>query len=452
MARSDIQTILSLDQFAAIWGLNPLHFNGARLPQSTDGVEPYTTTYPYQSQTQTQPGLNHRPIWHQYNWQDGSSMSREDVAQQIAVAERDIADFIGYWPAPVWIAQEVHKYPEPYRREYFGIGKDVRWQSKGIKTKYAKVIQAGRRSTTLIDTATVAGGELVYSDPSSLGFNSLATITVATTLTNECEIKLYFTDKSGVPTWEIRPLKSVSISGGFVTITLDSWLLFDPDLVEAVPMSEITAIDANDSDSYVTSVEVRREYTDFTQASAQLIWERQPAETWPQVFSCTSCGGTGCEVCSMISQDACVTIKNAENGFLGPAVAATYDSDDERWEKTSPTQCREPDQVKVWYYCGDYSQPWLRGETCNPLDNTMARMIATLAMSRLQSTPDTSGGLSEILEYWHRDTAETLEGSTVFTPPDVLANPFGTRRGEVMVYKTLSKMRERKLQISAVAA
>lgn len=444
MARADTRTLLSLDEFARVLGLNPLHFNGGRLPDVTDG-EPYTYTMPFQSQNELHDGLGNRPIMHQFEWQDSTGISRETIAREIALAERDVADFLGYWPAPTWIAQEVHKYPRPYRAELFGAGYDVRSQFKGINTRYKKVIQVGRRATTLIGTATVVGATLVYSDPQSLGWDSLATITLPTELTNECEIKVYFVDKNGDPAWEVRPLKSVSIAGGFVTITLDSWLLFDPDIVNAVPIGEITAINASTGSNYVTSIEVRREYTDFTQASATLLWEREP-------YVCTSCGGVGCEVCSLISQDACASIKDAENGILAPIVAASYDESDARWEFITPTACREPDQVKVWYYSGDYSQAWLNGYTCTPMDQTMARTITFLALSRLEGQFRAQSPLAEIIEYWRRDQAETIENSTVFTPPDVLANPFGTRRGEVQAYKTLMKLRERKIGVSAVAA
>lgn len=438
MARADVRTILPLDTYAQIFGLNPLHFNGARLPDVSP--EPFTTSTPGVN-TQS---VNQRPIWHQFEWQDTGNVSRDELARGIQQAEFDIAEFLGYWPAPTWVSQELVRYPRPYRNDLYGSGWDVRSQREGIKTKWAKIIQPGRRATTLIGTATVAGGTLVFSDPNADGWNTLATITLATTLTDECEIKVYFANENADPTWEIRPAKSVSIAGGFVAITFDSWLLFDPDVTNAIPTGEVTAINASLASSYVTSVEVYREYTDFTQASAQFFWEREPDTTFPVICPC--CNGTGCEACSLIGQDGCVAIRDGDNGVIA-ATPAEYDSEDQRWEKVRWAECRAPDQVKVWYYSGLISENGLRG-ACNQLDRALARSIAILATARLTCLFRAETSLANMVDYYRRDAAESFaDGSTIFTPPDILSNPFGTRRGEVEVYRSLHNMRERKYRV-----
>jgi hypothetical protein len=445
MARADVYTILPLDSYARIFGLNPLHFNGARLPDVTP--EPFTLSTPGVAGQ----SVNQRPIWQQYEWQDTGNVSRDELARSIQQAEFDIAEFLGYWPAPRWISAELSRYPRPYRPDWYSIGWDVRGQLEGIKTKWAKVIQPGRRATTLIGTATVAGGTLVYSDPNGDGWNTLATITLATTLTDECEIKAYFANENADQIWEIRPPKTVSISGGFVTMTFDSWLLFDPDVTSAIPTGEITAINASTPGNYVTSVEVYREFTDFTQPSAQFIWEREPERLTAISLSCQTCGGTGCEGCSLVSQDGCMQIRDGENGMVA-AGPNTYSEENARWEKTCWTECRAPDQVKVWYRSGLISERGLRG-SCNQLDSVLARNIAVLATARLTCRYRAGTSLANMIDYYRRDTAESFsEGSTIFTPPTVLDNPFGTRRGEVEVYKSLQGMRERKYRVGVAVA
>ncbi len=432
MARADTPTLLPLDQWAKIIGINPMHFNGGRVPDVSP--EPFSIKNAQ------------NPIWHQFGWQAQKLISREVLARTISEAELEISKFVGYWVAPTWVSQEIHNYPRHHRPEAYGNGFGVRAQRKNIKLKSGRVIEAGRRATTLIATPTVT-----YSDPNSDGFDTLATITAATTLTDTCEIKLYFTDENGDEEWEIRPLKSIAIAAGVVTITVDSWLLFDPDLTNSIVTEEVTSIDATATASYVTTVEVRREFNDFTTVpNAQFFWQREPKNN--SIFpTCTSCGGSGCEVCTLISQDGCFQISDVYGGLVVP-IPATYDTVDERWEEDCWTECREPDQVKLWYRAGEQSERGLRGG-CDKLDKNMARLIAILAATRLNTEFHANNNVNDVIQYWQRDMAEsTANGSVIFTPPSVLENPFGARRGEVEVWRQLRVFTERRMQVATVAA
>ncbi len=61
----------------------------------------------------------------------------------------------------------------------------------------------------------------------------------------------------------------------------------------------MSAIDISTVANYVTSVDVYREYTDFTQASTEFYWET----------SCELCGGAGCSACSLSTQDGCFHVR-----------------------------------------------------------------------------------------------------------------------------------------------
>lgn len=454
MARADTFTLLPLDTYARIMGLNPLHFNGARLPQIAP--EPFTV----RGQNTAAGGAvlaDGRPVWQQYAWKDPGNFGREDLAMIIQQAEFDIAEFLGYWPAPMWLAQENHLYPSHHRVEVITQGVDAHGQMKGFKTHYGKVIQAGRRDvSTLIGTPTLGGAvtsNISYSDPNIDDWNTLATITQSTTETDPRQIKLYYANESGAQEWEIRPLKTVTISGSVVTITLDSWLMFDLSEINNIPTGSIRAIDATPVASYLDEVEVRREFTDFTAGSAQFYWERETGIGSLMDCTCSSCNGTGCEVCSLIGQDGCLTIRNAELGLVAP-VPATYDDTDTRWERDAWTECREPDAVNVWYYAGNLSEEWLRGAR-EPLDRALARTIAILATARIPYGEGMRNisSISAQVEHYTRDVAESgANVNTIFTPPSILGNPFGTKRGEVEAFRSLSKMRRRIMRVSATAA
>jgi len=434
-------------------GLNPLHFNGARLPQVSP--EPFTS-YGVNIAAGAGDMVDGRPIWKQFGYQNPGNISREDLARIIQQAEYDIAEFLGYWPSPVWISQEYHKYPRENRVELYGGGVGAHGQMKGVKTNWGKIIAGGRRNADLEGTPVLLGpatSVLVYSMATATdGWNSLATITQTVTATDPCELRLYFANHSGDPAWEIRPLRSVAITGGIATITVESWKMILPSLWDAIPKGQVTAIDATPAASYVDEVEVRREYTDSTENSAQFLWEHEGGGVSP--ICCTACGGIGCTSCSLIAQDGCLTVRDAEGGFVSLS-PADYSTTNSQWEKVNWTECREPDAVKIWYKCGELNQNWLNERNCTELDRALARNIAHLATARMPCGGEARPiqPIAQAVTYYSRNLAESGgDVNVIFTPPEILNNPFGTRQGEVEVYRSLHNMRPRLLRVSAVAA
>ncbi|MCP4083155.1 MAG: hypothetical protein GY743_23280 [Planctomycetaceae bacterium] len=438
MARASIPTLLSLDRYAEIMGINPAHFNGAAANSLSPAVFPIN--------------VGCTDVWYQHAWQRFDVVSREEIAEAIYDAEKDIEAELGYSPAPKWVTNEVHQYPRPFYRGAYGIGLNVRGQMKSIKARQgSKFIQAGRRGATLVGTATTAGGTLVYSDPDGDGFSELATITLTTTVTDTQEIGVYTAGKSAAKDWGVRPLKSVAISGGSVTITLESWKLIDPDLWEFLPTSTTDAsgslIDISTTANFVTSIDVYRIFTDFTEVSATFYWERDPIAN--QLILCSTCGGTGCESCTLTTQNGCIHVRNVQRGYV-VAVPASYDASDARWEGTNWTYCREPDQVKIWYYAGELDERYLSNETDQPLSNYWAHTIAWLATARTKRPFCACGGSKAKQEWLRRDFAE-VGGPTSFTiDADQLANPFGTTRGAIMAWQRVSKLNQKQFSGAAI--
>jgi len=438
MARASTPTLLSLDRFAAIFGINPVHFNGG------DGNS--INIFPI--------GATCNDFWPQYAWQYGDRLSREELARAIYSAEEDLARVLGYYPAPKWIAQEVHRFEQHYRRDMWGIGgSNVRGARKSITLKYGKFIQAGQRAVTLVGTATTVGLTLVYSDPDGDGFDELATITLPTALTNECEISAYFTGHDGAKEWEIRPALSRTITGGNIILTYHSWMLFDPDQWERYPpytagsTTLFDSIDINDADSYVASVEVYREYTDFTTASATFYWEPEPSVLG--LAGCTSCGGTGCAACSLQTQDGCLHVRSTEGGVDVP-VPAEYDDDDAQWDQVAYSVCRDPNEVKVNYFAGEYGDRWLAGDVCDRLGDFWARVIARMAMSRLSKSPCSCAHVRAQYDELRADLARVGRESSYIFDPVMLGNPLGTRVGELEAWRKVDGVATRRLGGGAV--
>jgi hypothetical protein len=424
MARASTYTLLPLDEYARILGISPPHFNQA----AGATVFPANGSCP--------------DVWWQYAWQHNDQVSREDLATAIRSAEDEIARFVGYYPAPVWIAGEPHQYPRPFARNTYGFGVNVRGQGKSIKLDFNKLQSPGRRAVTLIE----AGATVTYSDPDSDGYDELATITASTTLTDECELKIYFAGEGGDQEWEVRPVLTKTISGGVVTFTVESWKLIDPDLWEQYPnvafndkTGALKSIDLEAAASYVSTVDVYREFTDTTAVSAQFFWERQPNLTGVPTC-CTSCGGIGCEVCTLRTQDGCFQVRGVDNGLAVP-FSASYDADTAAWQRSAWLECREPDQVKLWYKAGDLGRKNRRGDTCQELSRWWAQTIAWLATARLERPLCSCGNSTNLAEAWMKDLAISKEGESIFVSENDLDNPFGTKKGEIMAWKRLSKFK-----------
>lgn len=425
MAWAETVVSLSLDRFAKIMGINPVHFQGA----STNTVFPITRN-------------TCNDLWPQYSWQSSDRVSRDDLARAIADAEDEIARVLHYFPAPRWTSQEIKMFPRFYRRDLFKRGAtNVRGARTGLRTTWGKIIAPGRRDLSPVGTATTAALTLAYSDSDSDGFFETATVTLPTTFTSVCELKVYFADHDGDQEWEIRPARSKSISGGSVTFVFDSWLFINPALQQAYPTDAgYTTIDITTTANYVTSVEVYREFNDTTETSATFYWEPDPPTT--NLF-CGTCGGVGCEACVLTTQNGCIYIRDAELGIVVPQ-PATYSVSDAQWGGACFTVCRDPDMVKIWYYSGNYGERFLRGSGCDPLDRHYAEAIAWLATARLERPFCGCANVTALAEYLRQDLARAGEVSFQISPSD-LDNPFGTRRGEIMAWRKVSKLTPRRM-------
>lgn len=432
MARSDFYTLLSLDRYARIMGIDPVRFNGCSPINLADG----SIIFPIYNDTQN--------IWPQYSWQHVDSISRDQLAREIRTAEEDIARFLNYWPAPVWVSKEMHTYPKYYRGDQYGIGVNNRGQYKTINARYGKFIAAGRRAVTACDEDVA----VVYSDPDGDGFDELATITATVDCTTDsCELKVYYVDKSGAQEWEIRDPISKTLAAGTLTVTYNTWQMVDPDVWNAFPTNENdnsgTGIDLTDAGNLITDVDVYYEFTDFTQASAVFYWENLPTTlTVLGAFTgiCSSCDGTGCAACELNTQNGCLHFRDVENGVVVP-VPANYSDDDSQWNATSWTQCREPDSVKIWYYAGELSERYRRVEVCDPLSDYLADVIAKLATARLERPFMANNNAQALQKDYRRDRAlSVLNTDSYFISDEYQSNPFGTRGGEIYAYQRLKHL------------
>jgi hypothetical protein len=368
-------------------------------------------------------------------------VSREQLAEAIKSAEDDIMSIVGFPPAPMWIeGNEIQNYPRTAlvgsdvavnNNLMSSVFYDANGRLKGIRADYGKIISGGRRSLVVAGTATVGGGELVYSDDDSDGFYETATIplplpAIMSELTDACEFKSFF-DGEIDQEWEIRYPRSATITGGNIVLVYDSWLFIDPDLWEAFPTQDgAAAIDVSTVNNFVTTVDVYREYIDTTKSSVRFFWENSAGT------SCSICSGIGCETCTYTSQDGCLIARDTEGGIVVP-FPATYDEDACSWVKDSYAKHSSPDMVRLWYIAGDQDKAFINCRTCDPMSIFWARIIARMATARLERPICGCGNMIALSERLSQDLSQ-------FSTEDIKECPFGSLRGEVEAWRRIKKI------------
>jgi hypothetical protein len=103
--------------------------------------------------------------------------------------------------------------------------------------------------------------------------------------------------------------------------------------------------------------------------------------------------------------------------------------------------CRDPDEIKLYYFAGAQEDQWLKGMSYDPLSRYFAQAIAWMATARLEREICGCGNLIALFRNLRQDLAVTREGgASRFTPDEILNNPFGTKMGEVMAWQRISKL------------
>lgn len=422
-------TILSLSSYARVMGITPAHFWGITAHDLNPQVFPTNTC---------------ASIWYQYSWQDADKVSRWDIAAEIARAEEEIANLIGFYPGPVWVEGERISYPRIHRRDYYGTGLTPRANFKGVSSAWGKIIEVGKRNVDLVDYASVAGGGLVYSDEDGDGFYETATVAVETAVADIKQLKVYHAGHDGEPAWEIRQPRRKYLSGGYVYFIFDSWLLVDPALYEWMTTDlGASSINASTTANFVAQVDVYREYPDMTDEQALFLWQNE-------AVGCGACSGAGCEVCGYVQQDGCMSIGDYEQGILIPR-PASYSADDSQWNAENWSGGREPDLVELNYRCGVVSREYSANRNPEPVPMELAKAIAFMATARLERPLCGCTNVEALSANLRKDVTRSEPGTPfIFTTGKVADNPFGTLVGEVAAWRLLNLNYKRRARVAVI--
>lgn len=411
MTRARIATHLSLDRFAEIMGINPMHFAGA----AGSAVFPA--------------GGGCQDVWPQHSWQHVDVVSREDIAEAIHDAEEDIRRVLRRPVAPEFVV-DTQSYPVRHRQNGRGY-----YQTK-IATLWRDIQAVGRRGVTLLED----DAPVVRTDADGDGYAETMTVTVLAadlpTGFNLRSVRVYFPGEGAFPEWEVRPVKRALNGSGDLVITFKSWLLFDPALWEKYPTTTpFGPIDADDNANYLDVVDLYIEGIEPLSAAASFGWHGVP--------TCGTCGGAGCGNCAGTSQDACLTIADQRLGLVIPS-PVVWNEDTEVFDSASwAIASANPSQLTMYYQCGLVDDRYTLGLTDDPLSQYMAQTITWLAAARLEGPPCSCGVTLEEFNNLRHDMALVDRSRGVFfsvLAPDMITNPFGTRRGEVRAWDRISRV------------
>lgn len=395
MARSDVTTWLPLDDWATIMGANPLFFNGM-----------FSNTL--------FPNNDCSGPWFQGSFQHSDRVGRDDLAQAIHEAEQEIAREVGYNLIPDWTLDERLPYPRAGQpAPWMGTGLNPNGYLKSVEALRGHLISGGIRAKELIQ----AGTAVVRTDLDGDGYAETATAVVPVTITNTNEIHLYYSGKSGADSWEIRPIK-VAINGGFATITFKSWQIPAWGALEAL---NVQPLDADLAGSYESTVDCYRVYNNPA-TQVQFMWEN---------------GGTcgSCCACQFGTQDGCFHLRDPRIGFVVPA-PGTWDASTQSFTGLEWSACREPDQVRLWYYSGfrdeQLARPYVE---MSPYWKTA---VAYYAASKLDRGVCGCNNFEQYVERWRLDMMfSSLNDGGFNVTPEFAANRLGTSVGAFYAFRRI---------------
>ena len=415
-------TILPLDTWRAIIGVQPWHFWG----WADTNIVPLTSAC--------------NDVTQKYAWQDADAAGRFDISQAIEQAEARLTGYLRFAPAPHYIVEDppYPRYPDERVDRLGYIDAAGRWPA--IQMNEGMIQKCGVLTRTLVDTKAIT-----YTDPDGDGLDELATITLPVTFTDTSQLTVYIAAADRLNSdpvgdeYKITPIK-VAISGGNATVRINSWLLAKPILYEGYDTPII--LDPTESANFVTTLEVYHEYIDPTgitadTAQAKLIWETQPH---PYFCYCSTCNPTGVINAGDPAAEgyavARVALRQADLGLLGIGQAA-YNSTSGQFTEVNWFNCRPPDRVQIRAWAG---KPLVNGA----MELRMQRVVAYMAAAELAKPICACQDSNRNLYHWQFDLARTggADGEQYgMIAPEDLSCPYGTRRGHIYAWKETRDLR-----------
>ena len=181
-------------------------------------------------------------------------------------------------------------------------------------------------------------------------------------------------------------------------------------------------LDADLAASYETTVDVYRVYN-YPSPQVQMLWEGTP-----------TCCNT-CAACVLGTQDGCFHLRDERLGILVPA-PASWDNATQTYSSLEWSACREPDQVRLWYYSGYRDNNTIRPYA--ELSPKWKFAVAVFAASKFERSVCGCSNVNQFIEKWRRDGAYSSMNEGGFTmTAEQASNRLGTSMGALYAWRVI---------------
>jgi hypothetical protein len=290
-----------------------------------------------------------------------------------------------------------------------------------VEARRGHLISGGIKTKVLVE----AGAAVVRTSEDGDTYNETCTVIVPVTFTTIDEVHVYYSTKSGEDSWEIRPI-TVAISGGNATIRFKAWQI---PVWESLEVPNAQPLDADNVADYESTVDVYRVYNDPS-TQLQFMWENTGD------IACASCCGS-CVACQFGTQAGCFHLRDARLGILVPA-PGSWNAQTEIFDSAEWSVCREPDQVRLWYYSG-----YLDHNVARPyaeLSPYWKYAIAYFAASKFDRPVCGCSNVASFVDKWRRDAAfESMNDGGFKVTAEMMSNKLGTSMGALYAYKQIHR-------------
>lgn len=390
MARAQIETLLSLDEWANILTINPWEFN------TCIGGLPAIMLRGCES------------VFHPFSYQV-DFVAWDAIAQAIEQAESMVSEVVGYYFAPKQFTGEIAAYPQGARSGFqAGLVWSKNGQYKPVRMEWAKIQAIGSYTESLVE----AGVTVTYSDENGDGVIDTFTLTVTVaentspgSIIAYVPVSEWTYPQSRTQYWQIRPV-NVSVSGTTATITGHAAQLAKPSLQEDYDLDK-SAIDISNAANRLATLDIYLQSVD-TDSAITAYWNQD-------VYG----NGT---VSTTLNEAITVPSQEWDRGFIRPSFngCSTY------------VNRGAPQSLKVNYIAG---VPRVNGR----IDPRLARIITYLSVALLNEETCGCERSDRIIRRWRMFPNEGQDKRPM-TPSEIDANPFGARNGMRYAWQQIQRL------------
>lgn len=401
---------LSLNQWGAYIGLNPWH-----LYQLSNKLVPIRA--------------NCDTVTTEYDWQDADRAGRAAIRTAIQRAEDLIRQYTLINPVPAYreVTLQYPSFGDARFTRLRDVGADGRWLSVALPE--GEIRRLGIPSDSTPDVVA-----LVYTDDDGDGLFETATATATVpsgTTIDEVIARFIAADCGPVTPPEVAP-RTITISGVTATVAFDTWTLVRPVRYQGVSSGALDPGNSVAPSALVcaATIQIFQRHCDPTGTTtdtcmAVLTWETQP---WPGWGNCCQSTGNSTDPAATATALCRAVIRDADAGIVAFGQAA-YDATAQVWRSVCDwTRCRPPDRVTIRYRAGlaldgiKMQQNW-------------AVVTARLAAAELARPICACTSANKELSEWQWDMSRTGATDQLYSAPNDLTNPLGSRRGQIYAYR-----------------